>query len=102
VRGAIIMRDIMVTACIMMMMMIDAMMGSIRREGGRAARRDCCTTTMAFVKMRYKTAKKKKSDLCILPEKKLLSLDPKNFHIHVSMSDLYIPTSGSPIFLAAK
>jgi hypothetical protein len=31
-------------------------------------------------------------------EKELRDLSP-NFHIHVSMSDLYIPTFGPPIFL---
>jgi hypothetical protein len=34
----------------------------------------------------------------VLPEKKLRGLSP-NFHIHVSVSDLYIPTIGPPIFL---
>ncbi len=34
----------------------------------------------------------------ILLEKKLRSLSP-NFHIHVSVSDLYIPTIGLPILL---
>jgi hypothetical protein len=32
------------------------------------------------------------------PEKEVLGLSP-NFHIHVSVSDLYIPTIGPPIFL---
>jgi hypothetical protein len=40
----------------------------------------------------------RKSDLCI-PEKKLRGLSLYNFHIHVSVSDLYIPTIGPPIFL---
>jgi hypothetical protein len=34
----------------------------------------------------------------LLPEKKQRDLSP-NFHIHVSVSDLYIPTIGPPIFL---
>jgi hypothetical protein len=34
----------------------------------------------------------------LLPEKELRGLSP-NFHIHVSVSDLYIPTIGPPIFL---
>jgi hypothetical protein len=34
----------------------------------------------------------------VFPEKKLRGLSP-NFHIHVSVSDLYIPTIGPPIFL---
>ncbi len=34
----------------------------------------------------------------IFPEKELRSLSPK-FHIHVSVSDLYIPTIGLPIML---
>jgi hypothetical protein len=32
------------------------------------------------------------------PEKELCSLSP-NFHIHASLSDLYIPTIGLPILL---
>ncbi len=34
----------------------------------------------------------------IVPEKKLCILSP-NFHIHVPVSDLYIPTIGLPILL---
>ncbi len=34
----------------------------------------------------------------IIPEKKLCGLNP-NFNIHVSVSDLYIPTIGLPILL---
>jgi hypothetical protein len=34
----------------------------------------------------------------VFSEKKLLSLSP-NFHIHVSLSDLCIPTIGPPYFL---
>ncbi len=34
----------------------------------------------------------------VFPEKKLRGLSP-NFHIHVSVSDLYIPTICPPIFL---
>ncbi len=34
----------------------------------------------------------------VFPEKELRGLIP-NFHIHVSVSDLYIPTFGPPIFL---
>ncbi len=34
----------------------------------------------------------------VFPEKKLRALSP-NFHIHVSLSDLYISTFSSPIFL---
>jgi hypothetical protein len=34
----------------------------------------------------------------LLPKKKLRDLS-LNFHIHISESDLYIPTIGSPIFL---
>jgi hypothetical protein len=34
----------------------------------------------------------------VLPEKKLRGLSP-NFHIHVSVSDLYMPTIDPPIFL---
>jgi hypothetical protein len=34
----------------------------------------------------------------VFPEKELLGLSP-NAHIHVSVSDLYIPIIGRPIFL---
>jgi hypothetical protein len=37
----------------------------------------------------------------IFPEKELRGLGP-NFHIHVSVSDLYIPTIGPPFFPAAE
>jgi hypothetical protein len=37
----------------------------------------------------------------IFPEKELRGLSP-NFHIHVSVSDLYIPRIGLPILLAGK
>ncbi len=40
----------------------------------------------------------KKIQIYVCPEKKLRGLSP-NFHIHVSVSDLYIPTIGPPIFL---
>ncbi len=34
-------------------------------------------------------------------EKELRGLSP-NFHIHVSVSDLYVPRIGPPIFLQAE
>ncbi len=34
----------------------------------------------------------------IFPEKEYRGLSP-NFHIHVSVSELYIPTMGLPVFL---
>jgi hypothetical protein len=34
----------------------------------------------------------------VFPEKELRGLSP-NFHIHVSVSDLYIPRNGPPTFL---
>jgi hypothetical protein len=37
----------------------------------------------------------------IFPEKKMARLS-LNFHIHVSVSDLYIPTIGLPILLQEK
>ncbi len=40
----------------------------------------------------------KENPIYVLLEKKLFSLSP-DFHIHVSVSDLYIPTIGPPIFL---
>ncbi len=44
-----------------------------------------------------KSALQRNFNLCI-PREELCSLSPK-FHIHVSVSDLYIPTFGPPIFL---
>ncbi len=40
----------------------------------------------------------KEISIYALPEKELRGLSP-NLHIHVSVSDLYIPTIGPPIFL---
>jgi hypothetical protein len=40
----------------------------------------------------------KEISIYAFPEKELRGLSP-NLHIHVSLSDLYIPTIGSPIFL---
>ncbi len=40
----------------------------------------------------------KEDSIYVFPEKKLRGLSP-NFHIHVSVSDLYIPGIGPPIFL---
>jgi hypothetical protein len=40
----------------------------------------------------------KEIEFMYFPEKELRSRSP-NFHIHVSVSDLYIPTFGPPIFL---
>jgi hypothetical protein len=40
----------------------------------------------------------KKIWIYIFPEKEVRGLSP-NFHIHVSVGDLYIPMFGSPIFL---
>jgi hypothetical protein len=40
----------------------------------------------------------KEISIYVFPGKELLGLSP-NFHIHVSVSDLYIPTIGPPIFL---
>jgi hypothetical protein len=40
----------------------------------------------------------KENPIYVLPEEKLRGLSP-NFHIHVSVSDLYINTIGPPIFL---
>jgi hypothetical protein len=40
----------------------------------------------------------KENPIYVLPEKKLRSFSP-NFHIQVSVSDLFIPTIGLPIFL---
>jgi hypothetical protein len=43
----------------------------------------------------------KEDPIYVFPEMKLLGLFP-NFHIYVSISDLYIPTINPPIFAAAK
>jgi len=40
----------------------------------------------------------KEISIFIFPEKELRGLSP-NFHIHVSVSDLYIPKIGPSIFL---
>jgi hypothetical protein len=40
----------------------------------------------------------KENPIHVLQEKKLRGLSP-NFHIHVSVTDLYIPTIDPPIFL---
>ncbi len=40
----------------------------------------------------------KENPIYVLPEQKLHGLSP-NFNIHVSVSDLYIPRIGPPIFL---
>jgi hypothetical protein len=40
----------------------------------------------------------KEISIYVFPEKELRGLSP-NFHIHVSVSDPYIPTIGPPIFL---
>jgi hypothetical protein len=40
----------------------------------------------------------KEMAIYVFPEKELRGLS-HNFHIHVSVSDLYIPTIGPPIFL---
>jgi hypothetical protein len=40
----------------------------------------------------------KDNSIYVIPERKLRGLIP-NFYIHISVSDLYIPTIGPPIFL---
>jgi hypothetical protein len=40
----------------------------------------------------------KEISIYVFQEKELCGLSP-NFHIHVSVGDLYIPTIGPPIFL---
>jgi hypothetical protein len=40
----------------------------------------------------------KENPIYVFPEKELSGLSP-NFHIHASLSDLYIPTIGLPILL---
>jgi hypothetical protein len=42
-----------------------------------------------------------KNPIYVFPEKELRSLSP-NFHIHVSVSDLFIPRIGPHIFLQQK
>ena len=41
-----------------------------------------------------------KENPTVRPEKKLRGLSP-NFHIHVSVSDLYVPTIGPPMYFPA-
>jgi hypothetical protein len=53
---------------------------------------DACCDALTL-QMHYKENSKQ-----IFPELKLCSLVP-NFYIHVSVSDLYIPTIGLPILL---
>ncbi len=43
--------------------------------------------------------KKKEISIYVFPEKELRGLSSPNFHMHVSVSDLYIPAIGPPIFL---
>jgi hypothetical protein len=43
----------------------------------------------------------KQDPIYVIPEMKLRGLMP-NFHIHVSVSDLYIPTIGPRLFAVAK
>jgi hypothetical protein len=45
-----------------------------------------------------KTPHCNKNPIYVLPEQELRGLRP-NFHIHVSMNDLYIPRIGPHIFL---
>jgi hypothetical protein len=40
----------------------------------------------------------KEISIYVFPEKQLCGLS-SNFHIHVSVSDVYIPTIGPPLFL---
>ncbi len=44
------------------------------------------------------TLQRKKNPNYVFPEKEFRSLNP-NFHIYVSVSDLYIPRIGPPIFM---
>jgi hypothetical protein len=53
--------------------------------------------TIADYVIDYNTTKTENSEQ-IFPEKELRGLNP-NFHIYVSLSDLYIPTIGLPILL---
>ncbi len=52
-----------------------------------------------FVKKTYTLQRQNAENLKeIFPEKEYRGLSP-NFHIHVSLSELYIPTMGLPILL---
>jgi hypothetical protein len=53
-----------------------------------------------FLHQRYKIHCRE-NPIYVLPEKKLNGLRP-NFHIHVCVSDLYIPAIGPPNFLLQK
>jgi hypothetical protein len=49
----------------------------------------------------YSTVHCNENPIYVFPEKELRGLSP-NFHIHVSVRDLYIPMIGPHIFPAAK
>ncbi len=53
-----------------------------------------CSISWAYTLQRHNTENSKQ----IFPEKELCYLS-RNSHIHVSVSDLYIPTIGLPILL---
>ncbi len=55
-------------------------------------------TPALFSKVALESYTAKKIRFYVLPEKKLHGLSP-NFHIHVSVSDIYISTIGPPIFV---
>jgi hypothetical protein len=57
-----------------------------------------CMHTVCWARMYNGTKGWNKNPIYVFPEKELRGLSP-NFHSHVSVSDLYIPTVGVPILL---
>jgi hypothetical protein len=59
-----------------------------------------CTNCSSYFEEKVYTLQRKKADNLkqIFPEKEYRGLSP-NFHIHVSLSELYIPTMGLPFLL---
>ncbi len=60
-----------------------------------------CSSVYASAVIWFRSAQSshcKEISIYLFAEKELRGLSP-NFHIHVSLSDLYIPTLGPPIFL---
>ncbi len=60
----------------------------------------CCPLSSEALICRSTTLQRQNTEILeqIFPEKEYRGLSP-NFHIHVSVNDLYIPTTGLPILL---
>ncbi len=66
--------------------------------GGGGAKQDDNKTTVGGLSMCYTAKTLYRKFNKIFPEKELRSICP-NFYIHISVSDLYIPTVGLPFWL---